>query len=112
MRTHAVTAIAVAAVLAGAGCAPVSQQEIASRQDEAFHIAIDFQRKCDARSEGTTDLSLLTRIRCMSGTPLPPECEKTDTDDLPGCRDWFRGINMGAASPINPGLAGFWAAFL
>lgn len=100
MELYAGPLIAALLLAAVTGCSSVSQQQSSQRQDEAATVqrAIDFQRQCDAGAGGNS-LSLLTQIRCKSGTPLPPECEKADTNDLPACREWFRKVNAVSAAP-------------
>jgi hypothetical protein len=68
------------ALVAFSGCARWSQQEKSARM-------IDSQRACDAIS-ATGHPSFWTRLNCHRRPPLPPECEKPDTDDLPACRKW------------------------
>lgn len=79
--------VAIAVIAGVAGCAPVSQQAAAAKQEQAVHAAIDAQRVCDA-STASGHRSLLTWFRCGTLGALPPACEKPGTDDLPVCRQW------------------------
>jgi uncharacterized protein YceK len=110
MKIHKRGIVPFVAIIALTGCASVSQQEVASQQAQTKRVAIAFQRQCDAHA-GDGSLSLLTRIRCISGKPLPPECEASGTDHLMACRDWAHERTTDGGQP-SPGFAGFVAAYL
>jgi hypothetical protein len=95
MRIHALASVAIAVLLAFAGCASVSQQETAARRERAVHRAIDAQRACDANA-ASEHRSFWTSLGCWGGGALPPDCEKAGTDDLPVCHAW--GLERVAAT--------------
>jgi len=63
-----------------AGCATWSQADV-------DHHLLSDKRVCDANTSGP-DSSAWQHFKCSGTTPLPPECEKPNSDDLPACREW------------------------
>ena len=98
--------VAVAVIAGVAGCAPVSQQAAAAKQEQAVHSAIDTQRVCDANATSKHP-SLWRSIMCHGGGSLPPECEKPGTDDLPVCHAF--GLERLAAEQAYGRTAAEWA---
>jgi hypothetical protein len=71
------------ALLTFAGCATWSQADV-------DHHLLSDQRVCDA-NVSNLDSSARKHFTCSGTKPLPPECEKPDSDDLPACREWVLG---------------------
>ena len=71
------------ALLTFAGCATWSQADV-------DHHLLSDQRVCDA-NVSNPDSSAWKHFTCSGTTPLPPKCEKPDSDDLPACREWILG---------------------
>lgn len=49
--------------------------------------ALAFPRECDA-NRASAHPSWCLRIKCVGEPPLPPECEKPGTYNLPSCQAW------------------------
>ena len=71
-----------------AGCATVSPQVTTEQQKEQAHRLVSWERECDSTGHAVPFWKRIVTCHWYPRLPLPPECMKPGTDDLPPCRAW------------------------
>jgi len=90
---HSRIALAAVVLLVVGGCAvPASRVQM-------YHEWITQQRVCDAPANGSAGSPIYgypsrasRMLECGDKPPLPPECEKPGTYELPACQEWLEEV--------------------